>query len=284
LVFREKTTSKAIKAATDEKTSKMMFRKLIDMALTFYNIADPRFVLNMDETSVSYDFPRKTTLEVKGRKEIEIKTIGREKDNVTAIFTTSASGEKLAPFVVIRGKRRQNKIPSHITIPKGMEVVSQKSAWTDTNVMMLWIQKVLKPWKDLQERGIKCLLLLDEAPAHMNDDIKLALTVENVIPVFIPASTTAFLQPMDLSVNRSIKAKLRSKWEEWIKSGSAKPTISGKLFKRDYDGLLSRVMDSWTELQPEVISSGWKESGIMPLMSHDATDRTLMPEFLQWLS
>lgn len=283
LVFRNRTTTKSQITSQNKEENQTMFLKLFKMMLSFHKITNPSFVLNVDETSVTYDSPRRTTLDYKGTKDIEFKTSGHEKESVTSILAVSASGEKLSPFVVISGKSQTNEIPKRISVPNEMIVVSQKSAWSDIPVMKLWIEKVLNPWVKSKD-GSSFILILDEAASHMNSDIKFYLEELNVHPLYIPAGCTSFLQPLDVSVNRSFKSKLKQKWEEWIKTEALVPTKSGKGFKLPYDDLLARTSECWSELTKEVILNGWRKPGLIPFKKENDKNKTMTPQFKQWLA
>ena len=61
---------------------------------------DSSMIINMDETAVYFDsFPRKT-IDIKGKKIIEVLTTGSEKRRCTVCVTITASGEILRPMVI----------------------------------------------------------------------------------------------------------------------------------------------------------------------------------------
>ncbi|OWY99991.1 Pogo transposable element [Phytophthora megakarya] len=50
-------------------------------------------IYNMDETAVFLDHNRNTTLDVRGAKDVHVKSFGLEKNRFTAVFAASASGK-----------------------------------------------------------------------------------------------------------------------------------------------------------------------------------------------
>lgn len=282
LVFRQQ-TSKPQMAPEDEKMSSEFFIKLFDMMRYRYGINDASCILNMDETSLTYDNPRKTTLESKGAKDIAIKTNGHEGCTVTGVFAVCANGEKLPPFIIMKGASKNHKVPSKIQIPAKMTVVAQKRAWNDTEVMKLWIEKIIKPWVD-RKKATDYIMILDSAKIHLHEEVKILLEQQNIHPLYIPAGCTAFLQPLDVSTNRSLKSKLRSNWEEWIKLQNAVPTLSGKSFKVPHDEFLTRISEIWDNLTLEVILNGWRKPRYLPLKPQTPKSLSMPPDFVQWLS
>jgi hypothetical protein len=237
----------------------------------------------MDETSLAYDNPRQTTLELKGTKNIAIKTNGYEENTVTAVFAVTASGEKIPPFLIISGTHKEHKVPSKIKIPDGIIVKTQKKASNDIALMKMWIETILKPWTELKNKS-NYILILDSVALHMNHEVKFELEELNVHPIYIPSGCTSFLQPLDISTNRSFKSIMRTHWEEWIKLDLGKRTQSGNNFKIPYDEFLIRVSNTWEKITLDVILNGWKKSEYLPLKSQTASSLILTPEFKQWLT
>jgi len=137
--------------------------------------------------------------------------------------------------------------------------------------MELWIDQLLIPW--LNSKGNpKVLLLMDQVRIHCMDNVRSKLYSANVDVMYIPTGCTSFLQPLDVSANRSLKAKLRQKWNSYSRDASVKRTKSKKGFVIDHDSLLMRTMDSWNELTLDVILNGWRKPGFLPLniTKHDS--------------
>ena len=57
-----------------------------------------------DETAVWFDSVGATTVESKGKKEVELFTTGHDKQNITAGLGASSAGNKKLPYIVFRGK------------------------------------------------------------------------------------------------------------------------------------------------------------------------------------
>ena len=258
--FRE-ATSKTTSEIVDKEGARTAFLDQYNRAIKMLSQVNTSLIINMDEVSTTFDSPPKRTLETKGTKNVEIKTTNHEGDTTTVILAATAAGNKLPAFVILRGTRQDHKVSSRIKIPAGMVVVSQKKAWSTKEVVKLWIIWVLIPYIKSKGSDQKPILLLDLAPSHDNDDIKTALLAAGVTAFFIPAGCTSILQPLDVSINRSFKAKLRSKWEQWMNCAVKERTKSGKGYKRPYNAFLLRVQESWSEVETDVILNGWIEPG-----------------------
>ena len=59
----------------------------------------------------------------------------------------------------------------------------------------------------------KSLLMLDSDPGHKTDDVKNKFHRSATLMAMIPGGVTKKLQILDISVNKSFKSRLQSKWE-----------------------------------------------------------------------
>lgn len=75
------------------------------------------------------------------------------------------------------------------------------------------IQRVREDLKLGPEQA--ALAIFDHFKGKMTDPVMRCLEKHNICHVLIPASCTAQLQPMDVSVNRAAKAFLEREFQEW---------------------------------------------------------------------
>ena len=59
---------------------------------------------NMDETPLYFDMVPSRTIEMKGAKEVKMKSTGAEKRRVTVVLACLASGKTLPPMIIFKGK------------------------------------------------------------------------------------------------------------------------------------------------------------------------------------
>eukprot|EP00977_Amphora_coffeiformis_P025752 scaffold21973_cov102-Amphora_coffeaeformis.AAC.1 len=89
--------------------------------------------------------------------------------------TITASGGKLKPFLVFKGKpsdkggRIKREFP---TYPNDMLYATQEKAWADKAIMRQWVKKVLKPYVKNAPADVVPLLILDVHSAHKTDDVR----------------------------------------------------------------------------------------------------------------
>lgn len=79
------------------------------------------------------------------------------------------------------------------------------------------------------------LLIMDLMKPHLVEPVKVAAKEVSASFAIIPAVLMKYLQPLDLSVNKSFKAKVRKQWETWMLEGIHCYTKSGKMRKATFE-------------------------------------------------
>jgi hypothetical protein len=64
------------------------------------------------------------------------------------------------------------------------------------------------------------MLVLDSFRGHLNEDVKKKLQRGRTDMVVIPGGVTSILQPLDISINKTLKESLRRFYGEWMAEGN----------------------------------------------------------------
>ena len=136
----------------------------------------------------------------------------KQKDRITLMACSNSTGSHKLPLMFV-GKAANPRCFKHVNksaLP--VAYYSQKSAWVDCDIFINWFHNQFVPavTKHMRERGlpVKGLLLLDNAPAH--PDASILVSKEGTIKgMFLPANTTALVQPMDQGVLEAVKRRYR---------------------------------------------------------------------------
>lgn len=171
---------------------------------------DDALVLNMDETPVFFDY-QTVTIEEKGKQFVSKLQLGDEKRRVTCVLTATANGAILRPMIIYNQKEILN-LESEDFHSNPLFCWS-KNGWMDADLMIIWFKKILLPY--VKKR--RTLLILDRFRAHISKKFEdELLSHDNIDFVLIPPGLTYLLQPLDVSVNKSFKVKVRNEWIEWL--------------------------------------------------------------------
>ena len=189
---------------------------------------------------------------------------------------------KLLPLqLVYQGKTKASLPP--VDFPSSWDVTFSPNHWCNEITMDSYVRKIICPYIVETRKKLKlavdhrALCIFDNFKAQRTDRILKLLEDNNIDVVFVPANCTGELQPMDLSVNKSVKDFMHSRFEEWYAKevfakyqGSSleiepvkfpmavmKP-LSAHWLKEMYDHLLAH---------PDIITNGFNAAGITERLS-----------------
>ena len=128
-----------------------------------------------------------------------------------------------------------------------------------------WMTSIFEKRKSAffaKPRKENCLLIFYACTAHLKPEVKDAVQKHTELAV-IPGGLTKHLQPLDISVNKSFKTKLRNSWDEWmLDSEMISLTKGGNRRKATFSTVCDWIVKAWKEITPEVIENGFKKAGL----------------------
>ena len=153
-----------------------------------------RILLNIDETGIVYKSVPKRTYKIIGTPFMARKPL---KDRVTVLVGASMDGFKLKPVVIGRAQNPRalrdvdwDEIPVHY--------YGQPSSWMSQKIMEHWFYHHLDPeLKAHYGENVEVILTIDNAGCHPPN---LNNLLDYVEVRYLPANTTALIQPMDQGV------------------------------------------------------------------------------------
>ena len=234
-----------------------MFRNFTSEQIT-ENFITPDSIVNMDEVPLTFDMPLTRTINKKGESSVNLKTTGHEKTHFTVVLACTASGKKLPPMTIFKRKTMPKE-----KLPAGIVVKVNPKGWMDETMMKNWLNECYSKRPGGFFRRSKCLLVLDSMRAHIMDTVKQAIAGMNSIPAVIPGGTTKFLQPLDISVNRSFKTHLRAKWEKWMTEGDHSFTQTGRMKRASLYEVCTWILAAWEKVPESAIKNGFRKAEIV---------------------
>ena len=176
-------------------------------------------VVNWDQTAMKIVPSCSWTMERKGTKRVEIAAIDYKR-LITAVFVCSLTGNFL-PVQLIYGGTTQRCLPKNVDFPEGWHITFSANHWSNENTMEAYIQKILLPYVTLkrEQLGLEAdhcaLAIFDVFKGQCTEKILSLLENNNILYVTIPSNCTDRLQPLDVSVNKSAKDFMKSKFQKW---------------------------------------------------------------------
>ena len=202
LSIRRKTTlSQRLPADFEEKAS--AFREFCLAKIEEKNI-DHNCILYMNEVPIPFDVLANRTIEQIGANSVPIMTTANEKASCTVVLACSSSGLKLPPMVIFKRKT----LPKG-KFPDGVVVKANEKGWMDEDLMRAWISEVFIKRPGGFFHTLSLMLICDPMHAHLTETVKSLVRRANTGLTVIPGGLTKILQPLNISVNRPFKAKLR---------------------------------------------------------------------------
>ncbi|CAJ0602651.1 unnamed protein product [Cylicocyclus nassatus] len=213
----------------------------------------PEDLGNMDEVPVTFDMPGRYTVDIRGTQDVGIAGTGSEKTNFTVVLGVTADGI-CPPMVIFKRKSVPKDTPPRIILK------ANAHGWMNEELMHDWVEEWMgseHPAKSPE----KALLILDAACCHITMEAKKAIQKRAKIAV-MPGGLTKYLQPLDISVNNSFKAKLRNRWEEWMIMDDAKHsyTKQGHMRHATYREVCLWVLQSIQEVTAQCIRNGFRRA------------------------
>ena len=112
----------------------------------------------------------------------------------------------------------KSKTMPKIKFPAAVFVYVHENDWMDQAGVKLWINNV---WNK-RNGGLRkehSLLVWDMFRSHLKSETKNYLNQSNTATVVIPGGLTSLLQPLDLSLNKPFKDRLRYQCNQWMMDG-----------------------------------------------------------------
>ena len=154
--------------------------------------------------------------------------------------------------------------------------------------MVRYIENVILPYFRLIRTSIELpesqpgLCIFDIFKGHQTQAVETLLEENKILTVFVPNNCTDLLQPIDLSVNKSVKEHLRRCFQSWYSEQVQEKLQSGEELENITIDLRMSVMKElsahWIvsacdhiRSHAEIITNGFKKAGIVDAIDHPDT-------------
>ena len=214
---KRKATTRAKSMVHNFDEVKQQFLQDVSAVVTFEEIPDA-LIVNWDQTGINYVPVSHWTMAKEGSKRVEVAGV-EDKRQITAVFAGSLSGDFLPPQLVYQGKTMKC-LPSMV-FPKGWDVTCTPNHWCNEETTIRYIQIIIIPYVRTTRENLglpktfPALMIFDEFTGQTTNQVLEFLEKNNLYYIIVPPNCTDKLQPLDLSVNKSVKEFLSSRFQEW---------------------------------------------------------------------
>ena len=176
-----------------------------------------------------------------------------------------ADGTKCKPFVIFKRKRPvarlQEKFP-------GLVISYSDNGWMNESLTLQYLERVIGPLC-----FGKRLLVWDAYRCHLVATVKDRLTQYKVDAAVIPGGCTKFLQPADVSWNKSLKNKLSDAYDEWMEKGEHEYTAGGNMRAPSLELVCTWIRDSWGLITRDMVAKSFVSCGISAPITGEQDDQ-----------
>ena len=225
---------------------------LLNKTLVDNNLMNsPRQIYNCDETFMPLDSTREKAVTTKGAKNVYCQELGSS-EHITVLCCASAAGIPHPPMIIYK-----KSFPGgayRFDGPDDALYARSESGWIDSELFLVWLRRLFLKHV-VQQRPV--LLITDGHKSHMTLDVIDTCRDNNVILFCLPPHTTHALQPLDVSVFKSLKDTF---------SKAARAMSFAKFFfiisKREFSRVLKSPLDKSFSIPN--IKAGFRKCGIYP--------------------
>jgi hypothetical protein len=159
--------------------------------------------IKMDEVPLQFESVGHT-YDFKGIREVSVLTNTNRKRRFTMTLAITSTGKALAPMLIFKGR---TPISSALKTKYDRKafLTTNASAWMTSELMRLWIDKIL-----------------DNFPRSVDEVKKRGLDVH-----VMPVGCTGLMQPLDTCINKPLKDKLKVLYNSWLTDKAFKHTPIG---------------------------------------------------------
>ncbi len=192
-------------------------------------------IYNADQTGINYEYIPKHTINKEGAKTVWIKCSGHDKDRMTAMVLADSKGTKYPLFLVLKttASRVKSVVQENLTQRNGfgkrvwteigelhdnfpLQIYGNPSAWWNSGISVHFLEFHFGHRRGQSVRNV--LLLWDDFSAHFTDDVVQRANELHVVLERVPPTFTWMCQPADVAWMKPIKATMRRKWVDFLRT------------------------------------------------------------------
>ncbi|XP_067215467.1 uncharacterized protein [Linepithema humile] len=211
-------------------------------------------IFNCDE-SAFYLCPKgERVLVRKGDKAVYNFTQNDEKECLTVLFMTNATGALVSPMIVFPYER----IPYSVSqsVPIDWSIGKSENGWMTAETFYEYISNIFEPWLTAHNIERPVILYVDGHSSHMTLPVSQFCMDHQIELIALFPNATHLIQPLDIALFRTLKSSWRDCINDWRVQNE-------RNLRREDFGPLLKITIERIEL-PKVMSNGFRKCGLFP--------------------
>jgi hypothetical protein len=182
----------------------------------------------------------------------------RNREWVTVIECTNASGWVLPPCMIFKGKVF---IESWFDgLPGDWRFEVSPNGWTSDEIGLRWLKKLFIPTTSSRTKGGYRLLILDGHGSHLTPKFDEICEENKIIPIYIPPHSSHLLQPLDIGCFAVLKRAYGRLVEFKMRNGI------NHIDKLDF--LEAYPLARMEAFKSETIKNSFQSAGLIPFVQY----------------
>ncbi|KAI5082385.1 hypothetical protein GOP47_0002128 [Adiantum capillus-veneris] len=175
---------------------------------------------------------------------------------MTVLCCVNATGQAIPSYYIFKGSHITSNYIRHCE--PGAAMAMQKKAWMTGELFQAWLEHFDNAITQTIGKSSRHLLILDGHGSHVSLDVVEKANAAGIDIITLPAHTSHKLQPLDVSVFKSLKVQFRKERDIWQQKTSSRQATKAELAT-----IVARAIESsFTESN---ITAGFRATGIWPL-------------------
>lgn len=224
----------------------------------------PERLWNADETGLCFVMKSSKVVTTVGKKYVYRRTFGERGVTTTFLGCVNAAGLSVPPLIIFKGVRMMDGLKENL--PPGAICRLSDKGWINTEIFQDWFDHFLKHIP--AERP--SVLFMDSHASHLSPALLSKAAENDIHLVTFPSHTTHLLQPLDVSVYKSLKSAFREEIYKFMKQNPQE-----RPGRMDFNGLMTPAY--LKSFSPSNIIGGFKKTGIFPFNIGVIPDSALAP-------
>lgn len=190
----------------------------------------------------------------KGDKAVYNFTQNDEKECLTVLFMTNATGALVPPMIVFPYER----IPYSVSqsVPINWSIGKSENGWMTAETFYEYISNIFEPWLTTHNIERPIILYVDGHSSHLTLPVAQFCMDHQLELIALFPNATHLIQPLDVALFRTLKSSWRDCTNDWRVQNQR------NLRREDFGPLLKKAIER-IEL-PRVMSNGFRKCGLFP--------------------